>query len=225
MTKQQVCERIEEIGIIPAVRVAQAEDALFAADAVSAHGIPIAEITVTVPGAMDVIARLVRRDPAIIVGAGNIDDIETAAHAVDAGARFLTTTGLDLEIVRFAVEQNVCVFPGVLTPTEVMAASKAGPDFVKLFPCAPAGGPAYIRALRPPFPDIRFIASGGVNQQTAAEFILAGAAALGIGSALIPHEAIHRRQEHWIGELARRFLHMIKEARSLKSPSEKQAHS
>ena len=225
MTKQQVCERIEEIGIIPAVRVAQAEDALFAADSVSAHGIPIAEITVTAPGAMEVIARLVRRDPAIIVGAGSVDDMETAARAVDAGARFLTTTGLDLEIVRFAVERNICVFPGVLTPTEVMAAWKAGPDFVKLFPCALAGGPAYIKALRPPFPGIRFIASGGVNQQTAAEFILAGAAALGIGSALIPHEAIHRRQEHWIGELARRFLHMVKKARNLKSPSEKQAHS
>lgn len=106
------------------------------------------------------------------------------------------------------------MFPGALTPTEVMAAEKAGPDFIKIFPCAPVGGPGYIRALKGPFPHLKFIAAGGVNQQTAADFIAAGAVALGIGSELIPQEAIHLRQDHWIGELARRFVAMVHQARA-----------
>src|SRR5579871_4199044 len=118
-------------------------------------------------------------------------------------------------ISEFAVKRHIVVFPGALTPTEVMRAWRAGPDFVKIFPCAQVGGPSYIRALHAPFPDIPLIAAGGVNQQTASDFITAGAAALGIGGELIPHEAIQRRQEHRIGELARRFLSMVKETRSL----------
>jgi 2-dehydro-3-deoxyphosphogluconate aldolase/(4S)-4-hydroxy-2-oxoglutarate aldolase len=137
------------------------------------------------------------------------------------GAQFLTSTGLDLDVVHFAVTQNIVVFPGALTPTEIMAAWKAGPDFIKVFPCAQVGGPAYIKALRGPFPHIPLIAAGGVNQQTAGDFILAGAVALGIGGELIPHEAIQRRQEHRIGELARRFLHMVKEARTQRASQEK----
>jgi 2-dehydro-3-deoxyphosphogluconate aldolase / (4S)-4-hydroxy-2-oxoglutarate aldolase len=225
MTKDQIRQRIEEIGIIPAVRVSSTEEALFAAEAVCNHGIPIVEVTMTVPGAMEVIAELARHRPAVIAGAGSVADVETAARCIDAGAQFLTSTGLDLDMVHFAVKQNVVVFPGALTPTEVMAAWKAGPDFVKVFPCASVGGPHYVKALKAPFPHIPFIASGGVNQQTAGDFILAGAVALGIGGELIPHEAIVRRQEHWIGELARRFLQMVKHARLQKAPPEKLIHS
>jgi 2-dehydro-3-deoxyphosphogluconate aldolase/(4S)-4-hydroxy-2-oxoglutarate aldolase len=229
MTKEQVRQRIEEIGIIPALRVSAPEEALFAAEAVCRHGIPIVEVTMTVPGAIEVISELARQSPDVIAGAGSVPDRETAARCVEAGAQFLTSTGLDLDVVHFAVTQNIVVFPGALTPTEVMAAWKAGPDFIKIFPCAQVGGPSYIKALRGPFPHIPLIAAGGVNQQTAGDFILAGAVALGIGGELIPHEAIQRRQEHWIGELARRFLHMVKEARTQrasqeKSP-EKQIHS
>jgi 2-dehydro-3-deoxyphosphogluconate aldolase/(4S)-4-hydroxy-2-oxoglutarate aldolase len=115
------------------------------------------------------------------------------------------------------------VFPGVLTPTEVLAASQAGPDFLKVFPCAQMGGPNYVRALRGPFPHVEFIASGGVNQQNASGYILAGAVALGIGGELVSHEAIERRQEHRIGELARRFLHMVQEARRQIVPRERPA--
>ena len=171
----------------------------------------------TIPGAIEVIGELARSNPNVITGAGTVSDLGTARRCLDAGAQFLTSTGLDLEIVEFAVKQNVVVFPGALTPTEVMAAWKAGPDFVKIFPCAPVGGPAYVRALKGPFPSVPFIAAGGVNQQTASDFILAGAVALGIGGELIPHEAIHLRQEHWIGELARRFVGMVKEARTQKA--------
>jgi 2-dehydro-3-deoxyphosphogluconate aldolase/(4S)-4-hydroxy-2-oxoglutarate aldolase len=212
MTREQVRSRIEEIGIIPAIRVSSPEDALFAADAVCAHGIPLVEVTMTVPGAMGVIAELAAKNSNVITGAGSISSVETARRCIEAGAQFLTSTGLNLDVVHFAV-RNVVVFPGALTPTEIMAAWAVQPDFVKIFPCASVGGPAYIRALRGPFPHIPLIASGGVNQQTAGDFILAGATALGIGGELIPHEAIQRRQEHRIGELARRFLAIVKESR------------
>jgi 2-dehydro-3-deoxyphosphogluconate aldolase/(4S)-4-hydroxy-2-oxoglutarate aldolase len=229
MTKEQVRQRIEEIGIIPALRVSAPEEALFAAEAVCRHGIPIVEVTMTVPGAIEVISELARQSPDVIAGAGSVPDRETAARCVEAGAQFLTSTGLDLDVVHFAVTQNIVVFPGALTPTEVMAASKARPDFIKIFPCAQVGGPGYIKALRGPFPHIPLIAAGGVNQQTAGDFILAGAVALGIGGELIPHEAIQRRQEHRIGELARRFLQMVKEARTQRASheksQEKQIHS
>jgi len=213
MTREQVRSRIVEIGIIPAIRLSSPEDALFAANAVCAHGIPIVEVTMTVPGALGVISELAARNSGVIIGAGSVSRVETARHSIDAGAQFLTSTGLSIDLVHFALGRNVVVFPGALTPTEVMAAWEVEPDFVKIFPCSSVGGPAYIRALRAPFPHIPLIASGGVNQQTAADFILAGATALGIGGELIPHEAIHRRQEHRIGELARRFLAIVREAR------------
>ena len=213
MNKEQVRARIEEIGIIPAIRVSSPEDALFAAEAVCAHGIPIVEVTMTIPGAIDVISALAARNTGVITGAGSVFRVETARRCLEAGAQFLTSTGLNLDVVHFGVGKGVVVFPGVMTPTEVMSAWEAGPDFVKIFPCGSLGGPAYIRALRAPYPHIPLIASGGVNQQTAAEFILAGSIALGIGGELIPHEAIQRRQQHRIGELARRFLNIVHESR------------
>jgi 2-dehydro-3-deoxyphosphogluconate aldolase/(4S)-4-hydroxy-2-oxoglutarate aldolase len=213
MNREAVRARIEEIGIIPAIRVSSAQDAAFVAEAISSGGIPIVEVTMTVPGAIDVISDLARNSPDIIVGAGTVWDTETARRCLDAGVKFLTSTGLDLEVVEFAVKQNIVVFPGALTPTEVMLAWKAGSDFVKIFPCAQVGGVSYIGALKRPFPQIPLIASGGVNQQTAADFILAGAAALGIGGDLIPPKAIQLRQPQRIRELARRFLGMVKAAR------------
>jgi len=213
MHKEEVRARLEEIGIIPAIRVSSAEDALFVAEAISASGIPIVELTMTVPGAIDAIGRLARNNPDMIVGAGTVWDTETARRCVDAGAKFLTSTGLDIGVVEFALKEKVVVFPGALTPTEIMMAWKAGSDFVKVFPCSQVGGVSYIRALKRPFPHVPLIASGGVNQQTAADFILAGAAALGIGGDLIPQKAIHLRQPHRIHELARRYLNMVKGAR------------
>ena len=213
MKKEQVRARIEEIGIIPAIRVSSPQDAMFAAETVCRSGIPIVEVTMTIPGAIEVITELAQNNPNVIAGAGTVFDLETARRCLDSGAQFLTSTGLDLDIVAFAVKHDIVVLPGALTPTEVMAAWKARPDFVKIFPCSQVGGPSYIRALKGPFPHIPFIAAGGVNQQTVADFILAGAVAVGIGGELIPHEAIHLRQEHWIGELARRFAAMVKDAR------------
>ena len=213
MTNTEVCARIEEIAIIPAIRVSSSEDALFAAEAIANAGIPIVELTMTVPGAIDVIAGLRREYPGVIVGAGTVHDIDTAGRCLDAGAQFLTSTGLDMDIVEFALRSQVLVFPGVLTPTEILASRRAGCDLVKIFPCSQVGGASYIRALKAPFPRMRFIASGGVNQTTAADFILAGAAALGVGGELIPHKAIERRERNWIRELARRFMSLVAEAR------------
>jgi 2-dehydro-3-deoxyphosphogluconate aldolase/(4S)-4-hydroxy-2-oxoglutarate aldolase len=213
MNRDEVRAKIEEIGIIPALRVSSADDALFAAEAVSNAGIPIVEVTMTVPGAMHVIHELVRVNPGMVVGAGTVLDIMAARRCLDAGVSFLTSTGLDLEVVAFAQKAGVVVFPGVLTPTEVIAAWKAGSDFVKIFPCAQVGGPDYIKALKAPFPELRLVASGGVTQTTAADFIHAGAVALGIGQNLIPPEAIQRRERDWIRELGHRFVRMVQETR------------
>jgi 2-dehydro-3-deoxyphosphogluconate aldolase / (4S)-4-hydroxy-2-oxoglutarate aldolase len=214
MEKQKVRTSIEEIGIIPALRLSSAADARFAAEVVAEAGIPIVEITMTVPGALEVISDLAHTSH-LIVGAGTIFDVETARRCLNAGASFLTSTGLDLETVEFAVKEDVVVLPGALTPTEVMMAWKAGPDFVKIFPCSQVGGAGYIKALKKPFPHVPMIAAGGVNQQTAYDFIRAGATAIGVGKDLIPLEAIQRRQSHRIHELAHRFLAMVKAARSL----------
>ena len=213
MKREEIRARIAEIGIIPAIRVSSPEDALFAAEAVSSGGIPILEITMTVPGALDVISHLERNGPGLIVGAGTVWDVETARRCLDAGAEFLTTTGLDLKIAEFANHENAVIFPGALTPTEVMMAWKAGVDFVKVFPCSQLGGAPYIKALKGPFPQVPLIASGGVNQLNVAEFILAGATAVGVGAHLVPKKAIELRQPHRIHELAVRLVSTVREAR------------
>jgi 2-dehydro-3-deoxyphosphogluconate aldolase/(4S)-4-hydroxy-2-oxoglutarate aldolase len=215
VTRAEVRARIEEIGILPAIRVSSSADALFGAETAYHAGIPVAEITMTTPGAIEVISRLAKDLPNMIVGAGTVLDADTARRCLDAGAKFLTSTGFVLEVVEVALKNDVVVFPGALTPTEVIAAWRAGSDFVKVFPCSANGGHSYIRALKVPFPQIPMIASGGVNQLTAVDFILAGAAALGVGAELIPSEALRVRNERQIQELARRFLGMVREGRAL----------
>jgi 2-dehydro-3-deoxyphosphogluconate aldolase / (4S)-4-hydroxy-2-oxoglutarate aldolase len=218
MNRKGVCAQIQAVGIIPSVRVPSAEDALFAAENISQGGIPIVEIAMTVPGAVRVISDLVKNAPDMIVGAGSVPDAETARRCRDAGAKFLTTDGLIMEVVEYAQMEEVVVFPGALTPTEVIAAWRAGSDFVKVVPCAAMGGENYIRALKTPLAQVHLIAAGGVNQQTATGYILAGAAALGIGEALIPWEAVALRQSNRIRELARRFLNFVEIARRENGP-------
>ena len=213
MNKQQVRSRIEELGIIPSIRVSTTEDALFAAEAVARGGIPIIEVTLTVPDAIKVISHLVQNAAGVIVGAGSVHDVETARRCLEAGANFLSSDGLDPDTVKFAVKENVVVIPGTLTPTGVIAAWKLEPDFVKVVPCGHIGGHSYIKDLKAMFPAVPMIAAGGVNQRTAFSFIAAGAIALGIGGELIPREAIRRRQPDRIAELARRFLNAVSSAR------------
>jgi 2-dehydro-3-deoxyphosphogluconate aldolase/(4S)-4-hydroxy-2-oxoglutarate aldolase len=214
VNKNEVRSRIEQVGIIPSVRVSSAADAMFAAEAVYRGGIPIVEVTLTVPGAIEVISHLAKNAPEMLVGAGSVLDVVTARLCLKAGAKFLTSDGIDLDVVKFAVQENVVIFPGALTPTDVIAARKAGSDLIKIVPCGQVGGDSYIRALKAMFPSVSLIAAGGVNQKTAYGFILAGATALGIGKELVSREAIHLRQAERIRTLADRFLGFVNDARN-----------
>ena len=216
MKRHEVRTRIEEAGILPSVRVNTRELARFAAETIFSAGIPVVEITMTTPGALDVIADLAKRFPDIAVGAGTVLDEEAARLCIEAGARFLTSPGFVPEVAAYANSVNVVVLPGALTPTEIIAAWKAGADLVKIFPTGHIGGINYVRALKVPLPQIPLIATGGVNQLTAFDFIQAGATAIGLGGELFPKEALHFRQVDRIHELAKRFLGLVKDARALR---------
>jgi len=214
VTRDEVRARICGLGIVPAIRVTSADDALFAAECVSRGGIPIVELTMTVPGALEVAAKLLLNCPDLVIGAGTVLDAATAERCADAGVLFLTSPGLIMPVMEVAARHGILAMPGALSPTEICAASHAGADFVKIFPCSSVGGPSYIRSLRGPFPAVPLLAAGGVNQHTAADYVLAGATALGIGVELIPHAAIRERNRDWIHELAHRFLTIVKTARA-----------
>jgi 2-dehydro-3-deoxyphosphogluconate aldolase/(4S)-4-hydroxy-2-oxoglutarate aldolase len=214
MKREDIVALIEEIGIFPGIRAKSADQALYAAETLYHAGIPIAEITMTVPGGIDVIRKLAQKYPKMAVGAGTVLELQTAERCLDAGARFLTSTGLVPEVVECALKGDVVAIPGALTPTEVIAAMKMGADLVKIFPVGPVGGGLYLRSLKLPLPAVKLIAAGGVNQQTATGFIVAGASALGVGTELIPRDAVERHQDDRIHELARRFLSFVKNGRS-----------
>jgi len=215
MDKQKVRERIIEIGIVPVVRASSPAEACLAADAVCQGGIPIVEITMTVPGALDVIRESVKSCGSdVLIGAGTVLNAQTAQNCLDAGAQFLVSPGLNLQTVDLAVRERKLIMAGALTPTEVMAAWDAGADFIKVFPCGQIGGAKYIKALKGPFPQIPFIPTGGVNLNTAAEFLEAGCVALGIGGELVQPEALKANKPEIIAENARKFLAIVKHTRA-----------
>jgi 2-dehydro-3-deoxyphosphogluconate aldolase/(4S)-4-hydroxy-2-oxoglutarate aldolase len=210
MTKEQVRQRILAVKIVPVVRASSPEQALGAADAVRAGGIPIVEVTMTVPGAIEVIAGLSRlMGSDVLIGAGTVLDAATAQKCLDAGAQFLVSPGFDAATVALARRLDVLVMPGALTPTEVITAWKAGADFVKIFPCGNVGGPAYIKALKAALPQIPMIPTGGVNLETAAAFLRAGASALGIGGELISRAALDSGNFAAITESAKRYTAIV----------------
>jgi 2-dehydro-3-deoxyphosphogluconate aldolase / (4S)-4-hydroxy-2-oxoglutarate aldolase len=222
MKKADVVRVIQDVGIIPAVKVSSGEDAHFAADAVAKAGIPIVEITMTVPEACSLMTHLVRHHPNFIVGAGTVLSTKMAGDCLDAGASFLTSPGFNQKIIEFAAQKGIAVLPGALTPTEIITAWEAGADYVKVFPCAELGGERYIKALKSALPQIPLVAAGGINQQTAPGYILAGASAIGVGTELIPKDAIEKHESERIRIRARRFLAALKEARDQMShPMEK----
>ncbi len=215
MDKQKVRDRIIEIGIVPVVRASSAGEACVAADAVCRGGIPIVEITMTVPGAVDVIRELVKNCASdVLIGAGTVLNPEEARRCLDAGAQFLVSPGLNLKTVELAVREGKLIMAGALTPTEVITAWDAGADFVKIFPCGQVGGAKYIKALKGPLPQIPLVPTGGVNLNTAAEFIEVGAAALGIGGELVQADALKSNKPEIIVENARKFLAIVKQARA-----------
>jgi 2-dehydro-3-deoxyphosphogluconate aldolase/(4S)-4-hydroxy-2-oxoglutarate aldolase len=215
MKKAQLRTRVEEIGIVPVIRTSSAADARFAVEEVAQGGIPIVEVTMTVPGAIDVIREIGRAVPNVIIGAGTVLDPKTAQDCILAGAQFISNPALDVPTVQFVRENpDVVMMSGALTPTEILAASKAGADFVKIYPCSLVGGESYIRALRRPFPEMFLIAGGGVTQQNAAHYLLAGACALSIGKELIPRESMLLHKPDRIRELTRRFAGIVKSTRA-----------
>jgi 2-dehydro-3-deoxyphosphogluconate aldolase/(4S)-4-hydroxy-2-oxoglutarate aldolase len=213
MKREQVKACIEKVGIFPGIRVNSADDALYCAETLYEAGIPVAEITMTVPGAIEAIRQLAERFPSLVVGAGTVLDKDTAERCLDAGATFITSTGLVMEVIEATLGRGVVAIPGALTPTEVIAAWKSGADFVKVFPAASLGADLYIQSLKLPLPQVQLIAAGGVNPKTAPNFILAGATAIGVGTELLPTDAVQGRQDDRIHELARRFLGLVKEGR------------
>jgi 2-dehydro-3-deoxyphosphogluconate aldolase/(4S)-4-hydroxy-2-oxoglutarate aldolase len=215
MEKQGVRDRILQIGIVPVVRAASPSEARTAAECVCKGGIPIVEITMTVPGALEVIRELAKHGASeLLVGAGTVLNAEVAQQCLDAGAQFLVSPGFKAETVALAVRQGKLIMAGALTPTEVIAAWEAGADFVKIFPCGQVGGAKYIKALKGPLPGIPLVPTGGVNLATAAEFLEAGAAALGIGGELVHPAALQSGNHDAIVENARKFVAIVAQTRA-----------
>jgi 2-dehydro-3-deoxyphosphogluconate aldolase/(4S)-4-hydroxy-2-oxoglutarate aldolase len=202
-------DRIRTIGIIPVVRARSADEALVAVDAIRAGGIPILEITMTVPGAINVIAALVRRlgDEALI-GAGTVLDEGSARDCIDAGARFVVSPALDIPTIEACRKLDIPVFPGALTPTEILTAWRAGASAVKVFPAGAVGGAAYLKSVKAPLPQVELIPTGGVSLKTAADFIAAGAMALGVGADLVSGEPAA------ITEKAKQYVATVNAARA-----------
>ncbi len=214
MTKEENRRRIAEVGIIPVVRASSAHQALLAVEAIRAGGISIVEVTMTVPGAIEVIGQLAKTAGSdVLVGAGTVLDAKTAQQCLDAGAEFLVSPGFDAQTVKFAREKGILVIPGALTPTEIIMAWNAGGDLIKVFPCGTVGGAKYIKALKGPLPQVPMIPTGGVNLDTAADFILAGAEALGVGGELLSESALKSGRTNQITDAARRFVAIVREAR------------
>jgi 2-dehydro-3-deoxyphosphogluconate aldolase / (4S)-4-hydroxy-2-oxoglutarate aldolase len=205
---------ITEVGIVPSVRATSSDDARFAAEALYAAGVSIVEVAMTTPQIIGVIGTIAKLLPDVLVGAGTVLNVATARRCIDAGAQFITSPGFARAVVEMTMKKGVLALPGAVTPTEVMAACDAGASVVKVFPAAEFGGPGLIRTLKKPFPQVRFIAAGGVNQQTAGDFIDAGAIAVGIGTELIPGRAIAERDHEWIAELVHRFRQLVSDARA-----------
>lgn len=213
--KEKVLARIREVGLIPIVRARSSDDAFQAAEAIIAGGIGIAEITMTVPSALRVMEKVADRfgDKALL-GAGTVLDAKTCRAAIAAGAQFIVTPSVELLVIKMALQKHKACIPGALTPTEIVAAWRAGADLVKVFPCGPVGGPKYIRALRGPFPEIPFVPTGGVNLETTPEFIKAGAAAVAVGGELVDLAALKAGKLEVIAANARKFVEAVRAGRA-----------
>jgi len=215
MSRIETLQRIRDIGVIPVVRASSADEAIQVVEAIRAGGVSLLEITMTVPGAVQVIETLTKKfgDEAI-VGAGTVLDAQTASACVSAGAKFIVSPALNLETIGFCREHDVPVMPGALTPTEIVTAWNAGADFVKVFPCGALGGASYIKSLKAPLPQIELVPTGGVTLATAASFIQAGAAAIGVGADLVDVNAIRAGEAHQVTAAAQAYIAAVRSARA-----------
>jgi 2-dehydro-3-deoxyphosphogluconate aldolase/(4S)-4-hydroxy-2-oxoglutarate aldolase len=215
MNKAEVMQRLRATGIIPVVRAESAEQAMRAVDAIKAGGVDIVEVTMTVPGAVRLIEQLVSRcGHEVLIGAGTVLDPKTALDCIHSGAQFIVSPALNEATIECCGNNAIAVLPGALTPTEVVRAWSAGADAVKVFPAGAVGGARYLRALKAPLPQIELVPTGGVSLKTAADFIRAGAMALGVGADLVDPAALREGREELITERARQFLKIVSEARA-----------
>lgn len=220
-TRERVLGIIEEVGVIPVVRVAGPEQAFWAVEAIVRAGIPIAEVTLTTPKALDIIAKLIERyGDTLLVGAGTVLDAETCRSAILAGAEFIVSPCADLRMIEMAHRYSKVCVPGALTPSEVLAAWQAGADLLKIFPCGLAGGPEYIRQLKGPFPQIRVVPSQGVTPENMAEFVAAGIFAVGVGGEVFEPTALKLGDMGLVSSNARRYAEAIRSARAQMRPNE-----
>src|SRR5438552_4558206 len=215
MNKTDVLQRIREIGLIPVVRAESADLAMRAVEAIKAGGVNVLEVTMTVPGAISVIEQLAKaHGNEALIGAGTVLDPETARACIQAGAQFIVSPALNEATITFCRDNDVAIFPGALTPTEVVRAWNAGADAVKVFPAGAVGGASYLKALKAPLPQIELVPTGGVSLKTAADFIKAGAMALGVVADLVDTKALRENHDEVITERARQFLEIVREARA-----------
>ena len=215
MNIQDAINKVQEVGIVPVVRAANLDEARRAVDAICTGGIPVIEITMTVPNAPAMIEELARQyGESVLTGAGTVTTAKQAEVCLDAGAQFLVSPGLSVPVVQTAAKRGILAIPGALTPTEVMAALEAGAKVIKIFPCGSAGGPKHIKALRAPFPDVSLIPTGGVNLANAAEYFAAGAFALGVGADLVDLAALRRGEASKIIDMAKALVDAVRQARS-----------
>lgn len=211
---KEALAKILEEGVVPVIRVSSAQEAWEVSKAIKEGGVSVLEVTMTVPGAMDVIKEVSQKfGKEVLLGAGTVLDPETARAALLNGAQFLVSPSLNLEVIKVSNRYSAVVIPGALSPTEILMAWEAGADLVKVFPIAQVGGPAYIKALQRPLPHIPLVPTGGVNLQNAGEFIKAGAAAIAVGGELVDKKAVAEKKYSVIVENARRFLEEVKKAR------------
>ena len=214
-TKEKALALIREVGLVPIVRAPSPEDAMHAVEAIIAGGLRIAEITMTVPNALRVMEAVSERyGDKVLLGAGTILDPESCRAAMLAGAEFIVTPSLDVRVIEMARRYSKPIFPGALTPTEVVTAWQAGADMVKIFPAGPVGGPKYIKALKGPLPQIDLVPTGGVNLENTPDFIRAGAAAVAVGSELVDVKALQKGQVDVITSNARQFVEAVRAARA-----------
>jgi 2-dehydro-3-deoxyphosphogluconate aldolase/(4S)-4-hydroxy-2-oxoglutarate aldolase len=214
MTIDEVIRRIEEIGIVPVIRAASVEEATRAVEAICAGGIPVAEITMTVPNAVSVIREVSQKYRGrALIGAGTVTTASQAESCLDAGAEFLVSPGLAPPVLEVAKAAGKLAIPGALTPTELMNAHNLGAKLVKIFPCGNVGGPKYLRSLKAPFPHASLIPTGGVNAANAADFIAAGAFALGVGADLVDAKALRDGNLEKIVSAAKELVQAVATAR------------
>jgi 2-dehydro-3-deoxyphosphogluconate aldolase / (4S)-4-hydroxy-2-oxoglutarate aldolase len=214
MQKSEVLAQIRAIGVIPVLRLSSSSDVLDMADALHSAHIDVVEIPLDMPEALSVISTLVERfDEKVLVGAGSVLDAESTSTVIAAGASFVTSPSCDVEVVKYCNGTDLAVFPGALTPTEILSAWKAGADMVKVFPCSALGGPSYLKALKAPLPHIALFPSGGVTLQNAAAFIEAGACVLGVGRDLVDLASLREGRLDRIAERAHLFMELVRDAR------------